>query len=473
MDDVKKAYFLDLVRCHTSLFFKQPALSLLDNCDIELLPLYDAVHAKGRKIVIPLNVESSVIPSDIYNVSFNGTKLTLWNRLPGHYFAGWEPLPNADTPLWYMNDTGTLAPAWDLFGTVFDLLTFREERESPKRDKHGRFVAHYSPRSAAEILEVPAFNEAVATIIAAAHSILKEDSSIFSLDDLLEPPVIVLSHDCDILSGSDKYTQGIRAARIMMPLLRGRLPKVTNLWWILRNILTPKRYYFDNIIGIIDLERCLGFTSTLYLLNGTGGRFGARSGSALLPGLIDAVPANWDIGIHYNYDTFLNTGRFTVQLEELRSLVLADILCGRSHYLRFDPERSFPFLERFGLLYDETAGYPDKIGYRCGVGGCFRGFDTIGNKPLDILEIPMNVMDSTLIQQYGRKSLEAFQNLIRHLKQIGGALSVIFHPGKFFNPEFPEMLGVYHRMLLECKNAGMRSLNTKDLAEKFNSCVAH
>jgi len=27
-------------------------------------------------------------------------------------------------------------------------------------------------------------------------------------------------------------------------------------------------------------------------------------------------------------------------------------------------------------------------------------------------------------------------------------MSVIFHPGVFYNPEVPEMLGVYHKMLM-------------------------
>ena len=56
---------------------------------------------------------------------------------------------------------------------------------------------------------------------------------------------------------------------------------------------TPRRFYFDNVTGMIDLERTFGFTSTFYLINGSGGRFGARSGSDILGDVAEVIPEGY------------------------------------------------------------------------------------------------------------------------------------------------------------------------------------
>ena len=219
---------------------------------------------------------------------------------------------------------------------------------------------------------------------------------------------------------------------------------------------------------MIDLEHSFGFTSTFYLLNGSGGRYGARSGSGILPELVKGIPNTWDVGIHYNYDTYLHYERFRAQLEELSNIVPNAIEVGRAHYLRFDSEQSLSFLESFGIRCDESAGYPDRIGYRCGIGGCFQAYDTSSAKPLDIWEVPMVIMDGTLADQYGKNSLDAFSRLLSHLGRVGGALSLLYHPGAFYNPEFPKMLGEYHKLLIECRQLRARSTTALTLIKAIS-----
>lgn len=451
-------YIHHQIRDHADHFFKKPARELLKLDLLRFLPYGQAVNTQGKMIAIPIDIPIHRAPQDTWPVPFNNTKLTLWNKIDKPHTGDWQAIPNETAPLWYKNSSGTLIPAWNIFGNLFSLLTFEEEKGTLQRDHHGRSNAALSPRHHAGLLEVPAFNEAVAAIIAALNALKNNYDRYDLLPELLEAPSVLLSHDCDSLHGNDIWTQLVRAYRIVQPLAELKIPKISNIWWIIRNMITPRKFYYDNVTGMIDLERSFNFTSTFYLLNGTGGRFGSRSGSRHLPNLLKEIPDRWNTGIHYNYDTFLNREKFRSQLEELESILKKPLILGRAHYLKFNPEKSFEFLQAFGIKLDESSGYADLIGYRNGIAGGFRVYDTVNEKTMDIWEIPMTIMEITLVKQYGNASLDIIINHIKHLKNIGGALSIVFHPGQFFNPELKQYLGLFHKILIECRQLGVKSM---------------
>ena len=461
------AYLKSQIENHISLFFNEKAHRLFNDESVRFLPYAEAVNIKEKIVAIPHDIPGLQKPDKPFKVKFNGVELTLWNRMNPPSVGDWKSIPDESTPLWYQNNYGTLIPAWNLFGNLFHLLTFGEEIGSNQKDKHGRFIAAFSPRLLDGLLDVPAFNESVAALVAACDGLQSDVHPRFVLDNLLKPPVIVLSHDCDILTGNDFWTQSVRAYRILLPLAKIRLPKLDNLWWIIRNALSPRKFYFDNVIGMIDLERCFGYNSTFYLLNGDGGRFGARSGLYIIPELIKRIPSGWNVGMHYNYDTFLNDAKFQLQLTQLKNIDQTICTTGRAHYLRFSPSQSFSFLQKYGINVDESSGYADRIGYRNGIAGCFQAYDPVSRKGMDIWEVPLTVMDAVLVKQYGKKAIPMFSKLIHHLSHIGGALSVVFHPGQFHNPEHKQMLDIYHKMLIECHNVGAVSKTARSLVDEI------
>lgn len=452
---------------HLWLFFDRKGVASVDRSLVVFGPYAHMTSLREPVIAIPSDIPYSIVADDAYKVPFNETHLTVWNRLAPPTGNGWHALPSEATPLWYVHDSGTHLPAWNLFGNLFGLLTFQEERELSVRDRHGRFTGTCSPRAERGLLEVPAFNEAVAVLAAACVGLRRSGRATFSLDGLVKPPAVILSHDCDILLGNDRWTQAVRAARIVLPLFKMRPPHLVNVWWILRNYVRPRDYYFDNVPGMINLERQFGFRSTFYVLNGTSGRFGARSGSRILPELVSAIPPEWPTGIHYNYDTFLNASRFAKQKQELTTLLDHVPLLGRAHYLRFDAERSPAFLATHGLPCDESAGFSDRIGYRCGTAGCFQPYDFSAESAVDLLEIPMVIMEDTLQLQHGDKAFAVFEKMLLHLGRVGGALSLNVHPGVFHNPEIPRMLGFYHRLLCVCRDCGARGMSASALIDSL------
>ena len=457
---------------HLKLFFVPKVTHLFDSHLVRFLPYNDAIAIKEKIIAIPYDIPISSVPVEPYKVDFSGTKLTIWNRIEKPQGSGWSAIPNEFAPLWYRHKEGTLIPAWNLFGNLLKLLTFGEEAESIQRDSHGRFVAAYSPRKACGLLEVPAFNEATAVLAAGCLGLQEKGEPFLNLKDAVKAPVISLSHDCDVLYGNDFWTQAVRAFRVIEPLRRLRFPKLSNIRWIAKNAVIPRRFYFDNVTGMIDLERSFGFTSTFYLLNGTAGRFGARNGFKPIPELCKVIPPHWGKGIHYNYDTFLNSDLFASQYAELQSVINTRIISGRAHYLRFDPDKSFSFLSQFGIRVDESSGFSDFIGYRNGIAGCFQVFDRSASKTIEMWEVPMTIMDATIVRQYGDDALKVYSAMMHHLSRIGGAMTVLFHPGAFYNPEFPEMIGIYHNILMESRRLRARSLTAAEMINQIKDSVS-
>jgi hypothetical protein len=454
-------HYIDVtIRTHVRRFFSDEVLSALEVVPLRWCTLAEAATPQERAIYIPTDVDSSLVPLNAWKVPFGETQLTFWNALlpPS---AEWC-LQHPSAPLWYVHPSGAVMPAWNLAPTLFDLLTLKEETSCLERDTHGRFMGRMSPRAEADLLEAPIFNDSVAALVAACVGLHRSSVPDTALaPGLVSPPVLVLSHDLDQLRGNDFWTQMVRMARAVLP--RGRpFPQVRNAWWVLVNAVLPCRYYFDNIVGMIAIERMLGFSSSLYFLNGTGGRFGARSGAGMIPDVAAMTPAGWELGLHYNHDTHLEPQVFAAQRAELEALLGREVKAGRAHYLRFDPARSWRFYADMGILADESLGYYDRIGYRAGIAGPFRPYDAGNGQTLPLVEMPMVFMDGALVEQYPADPVEAFERHLRHIVVVGGAVSLLFHPGQFHNPEHPETLGLYRRLLGTARRLGARSVNVRD-----------
>jgi hypothetical protein len=453
-------YLEDTVHAHVRRFFLDSARAAFEAVTLRWCTMTEAAHPQERALFIPTDVVPSACHGKAWTVAFGATRLTLWDALP-QPSSEWC-LQDPSAPLWYVHPSGAVMPAWNLARTLFDLLTLKEETSCSERDAHDRFLSRMSPRADMSLLEAPIFNDSVAALVAACIGLQRAGVPDAALaTGLVTAPALVLSHDLDQLRGNDVWTQVVRLSRAVLP--RGRaFPQVRNVWLVLVNAVLPRRYYFDNIVGMIAIERMLGFTSSLYFLNGTGGRFGARSGAGLIPDVAALTPAGWDLGLHYNYDTHHEPQAFAAQRAELEALLGRRVVAGRAHYLRFDPARSWHFYVDRGIQADESLGYHDRIGYRAGIAGPFRPYDAECAQALPLVEMPMVFMEGTLVKQYPSDPVEAFERHLSHIAVVGGAVSLLFHPGQFNNPEYPETLGLYRRLLGRARRLGARSVNVRD-----------
>ncbi|MBV8193146.1 MAG: polysaccharide biosynthesis C-terminal domain-containing protein [Alphaproteobacteria bacterium] len=438
----------------------EKGLRLLENARIKVLPGEGVRQVRGPEIVLPADVSTPLRPAEPRQIPFNGTFVTLFNPLP-RPDVEWQGLPHEASPAWWRHPTGALTPAWNMLGNAYDLLTFREEAEIATRDRHGRLPVAASARTPCGVGKVPVVNEALALLLDAAAAMERGVPPTFQLEGLIEAPALVLSHDCDLLRGNDLITQAIRVYRILQPCLQGRAPRLELLKTIFDNYRHPYRYFLDDLVKMLVVEHDLGYRSILYLLNGTGGRFGARSGLAAVRKLLDRVPASWEIGIHYNYDTFHHPGRFASQKAQIETLTGSPVVAGRAHYLRFDPRKSPAFLAERGICLDESIGWSSQNGYKAGIAAPFRPLNEATGTRLEVIELPLVFMDVNVVE--GEDGHQSFKELFGHLQKVGGVISVLFHPGTFANPERPDLEGLYKKILEFAKAGRVRNMMPSDI----------
>jgi hypothetical protein len=424
-------------------------------------PLASAQAWADWTILVPTDVAAPLAPEAVRKLDFSDVQVTLWNPLPAPE-GDWTAWPTAERLLfWRSQSRKTLMPAWNFYATARDLLSFREDREIASRDRHGRFPIEASPRHAAGVTGVPFLNEGLALFLAAANALAENAEDLTQREEDLLPVRLALSHDCDELSGGGVLTHAIRAARFLLPLLRGRKPPFRALAAIPENALHPRRYYLDNMFGMFDMERAYGMRSASYILNGDGGRLGARTPDRVNALFCRTVPQGWPVGMHYNYDTVGNAAKFAAQREQIGRWTGGAVTKGRAHYLRFGPATDFPFLAQQGIRYDESVGWPYDASYRCGVAGPFIPLAPDGSRLCDIVEMPLVMMDTAIPAADGKS--DSFTTMHRHLQRFGGVLSILIHPGVFFSPEVPACDGLYQKMLSTAYRAGATSLLPDDI----------
>lgn len=457
--DVGTAALKHQLDAHVRRFFSAPAAAAFADLDVRFVPYEAACATTDRAVVIPTDGTAHRTDGAPWQVAFNGSELTLWHRLDEPKGDGWTAVPGPDAPLWYIHTSGTALPAWDLADVLGGLLGLREEASTP-RDKHGRALASLSPRRAAGLLEVPAFNEAAAALVALAMAPTPADATRLPAGALM-PPVLVLSHDVDVLMGDDPWGQLMRLGGAMAPLTRLRPPDPTYLRLIGENQRDPRRYYFDDISRMVEAERLHGYRSAFYFLVGKRGLYGPRYGVSAVREAMRVIPEGWVAGIHHSYYSYLADDAFARDIAELERLIGHPPVSGRAHYLRHDPTHSPEFLARFGLAVDESLGYPDAVGYRAGIAGPYEIPDVRLPDGSPMIEMPLVVMDGPLLGY--DDPLATFERLLRHLTHVGGALSLLTHPGTMDNPQRPRARGLYAAMLETA--AGMGAMGVP--AESF------
>lgn len=159
----------------------------------------------------------------------------------------------------------------------------------------------------------------------------------------------------------------------------------------------------------------------------------------------------FEVGLHggyFAYDSPEEMKREKLRLE--RTLGKA-IVGYRNHYLRFKVPDTWEHLSKAGFKYDSTFGYWDRPGFRNGMCHPFRPYNMLTESYIDILEIPLCIMDMTL---YGQNPdivdmWEAAEGMMKTAERCGGVLTILWHNNMFSCP-FREALHKLYSKILSC-----------------------
>jgi hypothetical protein len=339
--------------------------------------------------------------------------------LGGHSLDGYEPSPAA----WEQVDRGE-RPSGDELAEAFFHLARVEEQAGP-RDDHGRFRA---AASCLDLLDPP-------------------------LERLraglgLEPPryrgarfAVALTHDVDtpwrwtargVRAGASRLKTAVRARRGGAALHEARGLVAVPVHLARR---TDPNWSFDRILA---LEGAGEARSTFFVMAGHRHRADGASPArydALRPRIVETIAASGgEIGLHSSYTAAADEAVLAEEKERLDRLA-GPVTGHRYHYLRIDPQRNLAPLERAGFAYDSSLGYAGALGFRAGIAHPYRPWDLERDRPLDLVEIPLAVMDTSFEERYLGLSARAAEPrllaLLDWAAEHGGGFAVLWHTDRF------------------------------------------
>lgn len=315
--------------------------------------------------------------------------------------------------------------------------------------------------------------------------------------DLLEPPVerlrqklgaapprwrgarfaVALTHDVDV---PWRWTRiGVRgaAARLKDHVAAGRAASAVREARALAAVPAHKvrgtdpNWRFDRILR---LEAARGLRSTFFVLTGHNHAADGPAPEAyerLRPQLVATLlEGGAEVGLHGSYTAADDPERLEAEKRSLEELA-GPVRGQRYHYLRLDPHSNLAPLERLGFRYDSSLGFADRPGFRAGIAQPFRPWNLEEDRPLDLVEIPLAIMDVTYSEERylgvppriaGRR-LDHF--LDRAAKQ-GGGFAVLWHTDRFDPSTSKGWDRLYLRLLEAVRLRGGVCVTAGELAEE-------
>jgi len=315
---------------------------------------------------------------------------------------------------------------------IWDLFTRKEEYDNLIRDKYDRFP-YYSSKNR-DIFEPKA-----------SQRLVEHGYTIKYPNDA--PFAVCLTHDIDSVYQSI-LSKGLST---LSPLKKGKLSEVIHTIYRMRSKKVP----FCNFSTIMDLEEKYGANSSFFFMveNPCEQNF-AYNIEDLEPEICEIIDRGWEVGLHGGHTTYLNSQEMKKKKELLEKVTHKPVLGYRNHFLRFKIPDTWEYLSKVGFQYDSTLGYADCVGFRSGICHPFRPFNLNTDHAINILEIPLIVMDGTLDSTYMRLDDEGKWNyiklLIDRVASCHGVFTLLWH-NTYFIGENRER---YERILAYCKMKG-------------------
>ena len=384
-------------------------------------------------------IEFPVFPANIVS---SGTARLKWMLPPEarmrdlvpYFVLPQHPEPVPEGPLFERVDEDRIRCKTDLPLIALAVLCRWEEVQSSQRDRQGRFPAVASVAFQEGFLHRPIVDE-YGLALEQALKVLSPGWT-----PSRREPCLKLSHDIDSTGIPFQFRTAIGAT------LRRRRPLETFLWFLslVPSVDPPPLRTVDRIVQL-SLER--GLDSALYWMNAKPSPYDLGY-SLLEPRVQKRIERfrerDLEMGIHPSYFSFGDPLMLRNEVNEWRSVIGGKPIGGRQHYLRWLPT-TWNDWENAGLSYDSSVGYADRIGFRAGTCIPYRPWSVADDRPLNLLEIPLLVMDGTLVAAEfmclkKEEALVQVRDLAERCQMVGGVFTFLCHTDWLTEPAFGETL---------------------------------
>jgi hypothetical protein len=442
-------------------------------------------------------------------------------RLPGWVLGAGDRVPTPDAP------RPTSLP--DLALAAFYFLSRWEEWQAPERDRFGRFplAASVFGRGLWSLTECPVERYAHALVGALCPEGVGcrgkgvVDRHLHRSPYTLRPGFTIgLSHDIDSLQRWDGRGFARTGRSMVWALGRARFRAAVRDGLELVGGLRVRVGGGDphmNLEQILALEQDLGVRSTFFLLPRHSHRWDGTHPSwyqRQLPAMARLLADVAEIGVHASTacsgDPALNRdaqdgqdgrrdlfpssnpghpGPVTGELvgvperrnvlslreerERLEGLIEAPVRGVRFHNLRCRCDL-MKDVAAAGYEYDSTLGFAEGPGFRAGIARPFQLYDCERDCPLDLIEVPLAVMDTTLLspRYLGLDALKGREQALAALEAVrdcGGAAALLWHNDNLPPNEAGGFARLYAELIEWVRAEGGRMCPLSELVDEWKN----
>lgn len=341
----------------------------------------------------------------------------------------------------------------DLIASSFFWLSGWQERTTRRRDVHGRFPYGTSLQLKLGCIGQPlvdAYRAVLAERLEARGVVVtrtKWQGKSWS---------VALTHDIDLLrkrrlgtiARATRRTDGQRGAAV-------------------RQALTAPNPRKESVERIAAFEKSRGVGATYFFKTAARGPWDvpyAHDGRWLRRTIQQLEADGFEIGLHPSYFGHDHLGHLIEERDRLAALTARPPTSVRQHFLRFDA--ATPRLHQVASFrLDSSLGFSAHEGFRRGTCHPFRLYDLEADAPLDVWELPLVGMDTTLFTHRGldaHAAERAVLDLFAACRRVGGCCVLLWHNTLYDEVDYPGQAAVFERTLGAALAEGGAVLSLRD-----------
>ncbi len=190
-------------------------------------------------------------------------------------------------------------------------------------------------------------------------------------------------------------------------------------------------YSYRNFRDIMQMEDRYGAKSSFYVMATDQNIQPARlyDVEVLESELGEIADSGWEVGLHGGYFSYDSAEAISKEKRRLEKVLGRSVTGYRNHWLRIKVPDTWEHLKAAGFRYDTTLSYNDVPGFRNGMCHPFRPFNRNTGRGIDIVEIPLAVMDRSLLGSCRTlpRAWDVAKKLVDTVEKYNGVATILWH----------------------------------------------
>jgi hypothetical protein len=390
----------------------------------------DGSHEKARTVVYGSRLGYSsdqngflFIPA-LYQPALANQEI---QKVTRHSYAGEEIL------LFHGLDPQTARPDW--LGEIFEWLSSGHEKGIQIRDNVGRIP---DAQMIFARQGIPAWKPHASCLMAWLENCLNGRESEPALPKAPSPVpgvdhLVICSHDIDFYLTNRANALHRLLKNLAIAILQYKSWDYFSANWSMIIRLLKGERIGDYLPTLISRLTERNATSTLFVVPQRAHRRDPNYSLGDIASILrDAAQRSFPVEIHGSYTSSIEARTLLPEAVELRRILQRAPTGNRQHWLRFGKtEDLFRSVEEAELRFDSSVGFTDQVGFRNGASFAFPPYNFQEERPYEFLEIPLAIMDGSLVEQSRvrseRPQFLADRVLAESRKRGWGGISILWH----------------------------------------------